>query len=275
MIPPMNRRVAAVLALVVVTGCTPLVALRDKGGDGGDAGIQGYGGGYGGATSTTHTTTATTQPYVTTTTQGGTTSTTVLTTNPNTSPSTSTSPASSTTTSSPPSTTTTSTSTTVPASSTTAPSTSSSTSTTELAKKVFVCKFVGTPGVDERLQTGQNPISVSVNAIPNPPGPNVQVGDSFADAQGRSLVIAFDIGQPEPDVSECLPGGGTTTTSSSTPSTTHLVPALLQSRLRPLRPWFRQAPQSRHPLRLLRPAHLRRRQPPHRLRRLRCPDRPC
>ena len=27
--------------------------------------------------------------------------------------------------------------------------------------KVFVCKYVGTPGVDERLQTGDNPISVS------------------------------------------------------------------------------------------------------------------
>ncbi|MFY9227700.1 MAG: hypothetical protein WAO28_00005, partial [Candidatus Microsaccharimonas sp.] len=34
-------------------------------------------------------------------------------------------------------------------------------------KKVFVCKYVGTPGVDERLQTGNNPISVSVNAIQN------------------------------------------------------------------------------------------------------------
>src|SRR4029078_2879368 len=32
--------------------------------------------------------------------------------------------------------------------------------------KVFVCKYVGTPGADERLQTGDNPISVSVNAIP-------------------------------------------------------------------------------------------------------------
>lgn len=67
------------------------------------------------------------------------------------------------------------------------------------APKVFVCKYVGTPGVDERLQTGNNPISVSQNAIQNFQG----VGSYFNDAQGRSFVLAFDTGQPEPDVSEC------------------------------------------------------------------------
>jgi len=60
--------------------------------------------------------------------------------------------------------------------------------------KVFVCKYVGTPGVDERLQTGQNPISVSVNAIPDFPG----IGGFFADGQNRSLVVAYDTGQGEP-----------------------------------------------------------------------------
>lgn len=89
--------------------------------------------------------------------------------------------------------------------------------------KVFVCKFVGTPGVDERLQTGQNPISVSVNAIPG--DGSVEVGDEFADAQGRSVVLAFDTGQPEPDVSECeqfLPPTTSTTptTGGGTPDTT-------------------------------------------------------
>ena len=99
---------------------------------------------------------------------------------------------------------------------TAAPTTSGPTTTVD-ARKVFVCKYVGTPGVDERLQTGDNPISVSVNAIPNPPGPNVQIGDEFADAQGRSVVIAFDVGQPEPDVSECPPPDtGTTTTAPTT-----------------------------------------------------------
>ena len=72
------------------------------------------------------------------------------------------------------------------------------------SQKVFVCKYVGTPGVDESLQTGNNPISVSVNAIPDYQG----VGSYFADAQGRSYVLAEDNrtggGQEgEPSVSEC------------------------------------------------------------------------
>lgn len=67
-------------------------------------------------------------------------------------------------------------------------------------KKVYVCKYVGKPGVDERLQTGQNPIDVSVNAIPENP---VTIGSYFADAQGRSFVLAFDTGQPAPNVNEC------------------------------------------------------------------------
>ena len=66
-------------------------------------------------------------------------------------------------------------------------------------KKVFVCKYVGTPGVNERLQTGGNPINVSVNAIPD----GASVGAYFADAQGRSFVLAFDTGQPEPSASSC------------------------------------------------------------------------
>lgn len=70
--------------------------------------------------------------------------------------------------------------------------------------KVFVCKYVGTPGDGERLQTGNNPISVSVNAIPDYQG----VGSYFADAQGRSYVLAEDDstggGQSgEPSVSKC------------------------------------------------------------------------
>lgn len=64
--------------------------------------------------------------------------------------------------------------------------------------KVWICKFVGKPGIDERLQTGQNPIDVSENAIKNFQG----VGSYFADAQGRSYVLAIDNGQT-PDVSEC------------------------------------------------------------------------
>lgn len=70
--------------------------------------------------------------------------------------------------------------------------------------KVFVCKYVGTPNVDERLQTGNNPISVSVNSIK----PYNGVGSYFADAQGQSYVLAVDTrtgnGQEgEPNVNEC------------------------------------------------------------------------
>lgn len=79
----------------------------------------------------------------------------------------------------------------------------------EANDKVFVCKYVGTPGDNETLQTGQNPISVSVNAIPV----GASIGAYFADAQGRSLVIAFDTGQPEPS---CPGSDGSTTTEGST-----------------------------------------------------------
>ena len=68
--------------------------------------------------------------------------------------------------------------------------------------KWFVCKYVGTPGVDETLQTGNNPISVSENAIPVDP---VVAGASFSDSQGRSYVLVEDTGQDEPDPSECPP----------------------------------------------------------------------
>ena len=51
--------------------------------------------------------------------------------------------------------------------------------------KVLVCKYVGTPGVNERLQTGNNPIDVSVNAIPGWP-----VVGYFADGQNRSYVLS-------------------------------------------------------------------------------------
>lgn len=90
------------------------------------------------------------------------------------------------------------------------------------ADKVFVCKYVGKPFVDERLQTGQNPISVSVNALDGPP----VLGQFFEDAQGRSVVIAFDTGQPEPSCPQPPPPTTTTTEAppppppSSTTSTT-------------------------------------------------------
>lgn len=67
------------------------------------------------------------------------------------------------------------------------------------APKYWVCKYVGQPSVDEHLQTGQNPISISENAIQNFNG----VGSYFNDQHGRSFVLVEDTGQDEPDVSEC------------------------------------------------------------------------
>jgi len=62
--------------------------------------------------------------------------------------------------------------------------------------KYFVCKYVGQPGVDESLQTGDNPISVAGPSI-NKDG--VEIGYEFSDRHGRSVVIAEDTGQDKPE----------------------------------------------------------------------------
>lgn len=94
------------------------------------------------------------------------------------------------------------------------------------APKVFVCKYVNTPGVNEKLQTGQNPISVSSNAIKDYQG----VGSYFNDQQGRSYVLAEDNGQPEPNVNECpvtfTPPKQTTPQSPNPTSTTQTTTAV-------------------------------------------------
>lgn len=71
--------------------------------------------------------------------------------------------------------------------------------------KSYVCKYVGTPGVDERLQTGQNPIYVDNASLkPNPDG-IVEVGDAFADKHGKSVVIVANTVKldPEPTIDAC------------------------------------------------------------------------
>ena len=77
--------------------------------------------------------------------------------------------------------------------------------------KVFVCKYVGTPGDGERLQTGNNPISVSTNALGNAPDGSSFNGTLpfwFSDAHGRSVAFKYDERQGggqqgEPPLSEC------------------------------------------------------------------------
>lgn len=75
-------------------------------------------------------------------------------------------------------------------------------------KKVYVCKYVGTPGVDERLQTGQNPIEVSVNSIQNNTWDGTTVPAWFSDAQNRSYVLQYseargDGQRDEPTIADC------------------------------------------------------------------------
>jgi len=57
-------------------------------------------------------------------------------------------------------------------------------------KKVYVCKYVGTPGVDERLQTGQNPIEVAISATGVGAYP-ASFPQTFADAHGKSVAIGY------------------------------------------------------------------------------------
>jgi len=66
------------------------------------------------------------------------------------------------------------------------------------ADKVWVCKYVGTPGVNERLQPSvQNPISVSANSL-KVKGFIGELPFAFADKQGKSLAVEWDTGGPAP-----------------------------------------------------------------------------
>ena len=70
-------------------------------------------------------------------------------------------------------------------------------------KKVVVCKYVGTPGVDEVLKDGKNPISVSVNALGK--DFNGTFPYEFIDAQERSIALGWDDGT-EYTLDDCPPG---------------------------------------------------------------------
>ena len=78
--------------------------------------------------------------------------------------------------------------------------------------KVWVCKYVRTPGGDEVLKSGKNPIEVSGHSVDKDKDGQIFVGDQFADAQGRSVVV--QIGGDDPGADICSPTtpptGGTT-----------------------------------------------------------------
>lgn len=71
-------------------------------------------------------------------------------------------------------------------------------------KKVFVCKYVGTPGVNEHAD---HVISVSTSTLDGFDGATLPF--VFADGQNQSVAIAFDTGQPEPSIDECPAGDPT------------------------------------------------------------------
>jgi hypothetical protein len=80
------------------------------------------------------------------------------------------------------------------------------------SSQVWVCKYVGTPGDDETLKEGKNPIEVSANSADKDKDGQVYVGDQFADAQGRSVVVQID--GDDPGDGACSP------TAPPTPSPT-------------------------------------------------------
>ncbi|MET0766436.1 MAG: hypothetical protein ABWY50_02210, partial [Aeromicrobium sp.] len=76
--------------------------------------------------------------------------------------------------------------------------------------KVYVCKYVGTPGAGEVLQTGQNPIEVDSHALEGD-GFSGAFPFEFSDAHGRSVAIGWSgKGYPELGIESCLgPDTGT------------------------------------------------------------------
>jgi hypothetical protein len=91
----------------------------------------------------------------------------------------------------------------------------SSTNPNDEYHKVYICKYVGTPGVDERLQTGDNPISTDTNSLKDFTG----LGSFFNDKQGRSIAIAWDNGDhQEPSITMCPPAQGPTQVSIPAPN---------------------------------------------------------
>jgi hypothetical protein len=83
--------------------------------------------------------------------------------------------------------------------------------------QVWVCKYVGTPGVDEVLKSGKNPIKVSGHSVDQDKDGLIEVGNEFADAQGRSIVVQIE--GEDPGCPKTPPGDGGTTPGDGAPDT--------------------------------------------------------
>ncbi len=79
---------------------------------------------------------------------------------------------------------------------------------------VWVCKYVRTPGGDEVLKEGKNPIQVNGNSVDKDKDGQVFVGDQFADAQERSVVVQIEGDDPGAEICSPTPPPD----SSPTPS---------------------------------------------------------
>ena len=96
------------------------------------------------------------------------------------------------------------------------------TASADTIHKSYVCKYVGTPGVDETLQTGQNPIWVDNHSLTGKDDSVVQVGDTFSDEQGTSVVVVANTARldPEPGVDQCPAPVGPTKVTATAPTAT-------------------------------------------------------
>ena len=88
--------------------------------------------------------------------------------------------------------------------------------------KVWVCKYVRTPGGDEVLKAGKNPIEVNGHSVDKDKDGQIYVGDQFADAQERSVVVQIEGSDPGPGICSPTPPPVTPTnpTTPTTPGTT-------------------------------------------------------
>jgi len=88
--------------------------------------------------------------------------------------------------------------------------------------QVWVCKYVQKPAVREVLKGGKNPIYVDWHSLTGRTTAPM-VGDTFSDAQLKSVVVQIGGSSPGPDACGAVTPEGTTTTSKptkTTPSTT-------------------------------------------------------
>ena len=90
----------------------------------------------------------------------------------------------------------------------------------DASSQVWVCKYVTTPGGNEILAPGKNPIEVSGHSVDQDKDGQVYVGDEFVDAQGRSVVVQIDGEDPGPGACLTTPTGTSTATPTGTSTAT-------------------------------------------------------